>query len=160
MGLVACYAGSFDPVTKGHENIALRAAAMFDRLIVAVGVNSGKSSLFPLEQRLQWLKSCFRKVPQIEVVAYEGLTVDFCRRCGATVLVRGGRSIADFEQEGNVAAVNKALCPEVETVLLFTDDRLAHVSSSNVREIWRNGGDVSAFLPEGVELPPFGSVGW
>ncbi len=150
MGIVACYAGSFDPVTKGHENIALRAAKIFDKLVVAVGVNGEKKSFFPLERRLQWLKDCFRQVPNIEVLSYEGLTVDFCRRCGASVLVRGVRSIADYEMERNVAAVNRVLCPDIETLLLFTADELAHVSSSNVREILANGGDASAFLPETV----------
>lgn len=152
MGLIACYAGSFDPVTKGHENIALRAAKMFDKMFVAVGVNSEKKSFFPLEKRMQWLKDCFKQVSNIEVVSYEGLTVDFCRKSGATVLVRGIRSIADFETEQNIAAVNRVLNPDVETLLLFTSDELAHISSSNVREIIANGGDISLFVPKSVNI--------
>lgn len=152
MGLIACYAGSFDPVTKGHENIALRAAKMFDKMFVAVGVNSEKKSFFPLEKRMQWLKDCFKQVSNIEVVSYEGLTVDFCRKSGATVLVRGIRSIADFETEQNIAAVNRVLNPDVETLLLFSSDELAHISSSNVREIIANGGDISLFVPKSVNI--------
>ena len=152
MGLIACYAGSFDPVTRGHENIALRAASLFSELVVAVGENSDKRPFFPLEQRLQWLNECFAGVPNIRVVSYRGLTVDLCRQCGAKVLVRGVRSLADYEQEQNVAAVNRILAPDIETLLLFTSDELAHVSSTNAREILKNGGDVSAFIPSSIKI--------
>ena len=158
MGKIAVYAGSFDPVTRGHEDMVRRAVRIFDRVVVAIGTNGAKSACFPLEMRLGWLRACFRDLPQVEVASYEGLTVDFCRQCGAGFLLRGLRSAADWEAEQNIAFVNRQLAPEVETVWLPAEDALVHVSSSNVRDIWRNGGDVSAFLPEGVELPPSGSV--
>ena len=136
-----------------------RAVRIFDRVVVAIGTNGAKCVCFPLEMRLGWLRACFRDLPQVEVASYEGLTVDFCRRCGAGFLLRGLRSAAGWEAEQNIAFVNRQLEPEVETVWLPAEDALVHVSSSNVREIWRNGGDASAFLPEGVELPPPGSLG-
>ena len=136
-----------------------RAVRIFDRVVVAIGTNGAKSACFPLEMRLGWLRACFCDLPQVEVASYEGLTVDFCRQCGAGFLLRGLRSAADWEAEQDIAFVNRQLAPEVETVWLPAEDALVHVSSSNVRDIWRNGGDASVFLPEGVELPPSGSLG-
>lgn len=147
MEVTAFYAGSFDPVTRGHADIVRRACRMFGHVVVAVGVNSGKHSFFPLEERMERLRQAFADMPQVEVISYEGLTVDACRRCGATVLLRGVRNAADWEEEQNIAFVNRRLAPDIETVLLPADDALVHVSSSNVREILRYGGDVSDFLP-------------
>lgn len=151
-GVTAFYAGSFDPPTKGHENIALRAAKMFDKLIVALGVNSEKQQFFPPEQRLKWLNDIFKDIPNIEVEAYEGLTVNACRRSGASVLVRGVRSISDYEQEQNTAAVNKILDPDIESVFLFADEEYSHYSSTNAREILKYNGTVKKIIPEQVKI--------
>lgn len=147
MEIVALYAGSFDPVTKGHVNIVRRACRMFGHVVVAVGVNSGKQYLFSLEERLQRLHQVFDVYPQVEIISYTGLTVDACRQCGAKVLVRGVRNASDWDAEQNIAFVNSRLAPDIETVLLPAEDALQHVSSSNVREILRHGGNVSDFLP-------------
>lgn len=147
MEIVAFYAGSFDPVTVGHVDIVRRACRMFDRVVVAVGVNSDKKSFLPLDERLNRLRKAFAAFPQVEVASYEGLTVDACRKYGARVLVRGVRNASDWDAEQNIAFVNRRLAPDIETLLLPADDALVHVSSSNVREILRHGGDVSDFLP-------------
>lgn len=151
MEVIAFYAGSFDPVTKGHEDIARRAVKMFDRLIIGVGTNSEKKPFFSLEERLRWLRRIFADCPQIDVVSYEGLTIDACRRCGATVLVRGARSAADWEAEQNIAFVNHCLAPEIETLLIPATDDLMHVSSTNVREFLKYGRSVKDFVPEAIE---------
>lgn len=147
MGSVALYAGSFDPLTKGHVDIVRRSCRMFECVVVAVGVNSSKQYCFSLEERMQRLRTAFEAFPQVKIVSYEGLTVDVCRQYGAKVLVRGVRNAADWEAEQNIAFVNHCLAPDIETVMLAADDALLHVSSSNVREILRHGGDVSDFLP-------------
>lgn len=147
MGVTALYAGSFDPVTKGHVNIVRRACRMFEHVVVAVGVNSDKQYCFSLEERLQRLHQALDAFPQVEIISYQGLTVDACRQCGAKVLLRGVRNAADWETEQNIAFVNSRLAPDIETVLLAAEDALLHVSSSNVREILRHGGDVTDFLP-------------
>ena len=152
MGRIAVYAGSFDPVTRGHEDMVRRAVRIFDRVVVAIGTNGAKSACFPLEMRLGWLRACFRDLQQVEVTSYEGLTVDFCRRCGAGFLLRGLRSAADWEAEQNIAYVNRQLAPEVETIIIPTAQEFAHISSSAVRDILKHGGDYSAFIPEGVTL--------
>lgn len=150
MEITALYAGSFDPVTKGHEHIARRAAKLFGKLLVAVGDNSEKQAFFPLEKRMKWLRETFRDVKNIEVVSYQGLTVDACRRYGASVLVRGLRSAADWEAERDVAYANRYLAPDIETLLLPADTAFSPFSSTLVRELLRYGKDVSAMLPEAV----------
>lgn len=146
----AVFPGSFDPLTKGHENILRRALPLFDEVIIGVGVNSSKQSMFSLEQRLAWLEAVFVDVPQVRAEAYEGLTADFCDRVGATWLIRGVRNGGDFEYERTIAQMTRQLRPSIETVILFTDPEHAPIHSTVVREILRNNGDVSAFVPEAI----------
>jgi pantetheine-phosphate adenylyltransferase len=145
---IAVFAGSFDPVTVGHADIVARACKLFDKVIVAIGVNTSKKTLFTLEQRKDWLRKCLAKMP-VEVDSFEGLTVDFCRRVGATYLVRGLRGTPDFEYEKTIAQLNAALAG-IETVFLATRPEHSHISSTIVREILINKGDASAFLPKEV----------
>lgn len=146
----ALMAGSFDPITIGHEYIALQAAAMFDTLIVAVGNNVQKHSLFTIEERIDMIKSVFASVPHIQVSAYEGLTIDYCARHGVQYLVRGVRSAADYDAESSLAQANKLLCPQVSTVWIPAKPEHACISSSAVREILYHGGNVQAFVPQAV----------
>ena len=155
METTALYAGSFDPVTKGHEHIARRAAKLFGKLLIAVGDNSGKQPFFPLEQRLAWLRETFRDMENIEVVSYQGLTVDACRRYGTNVLVRGLRSSADWEAESAVAFVNRKLAPDIETVLLPAEAAFAPFSSTLVRELLRYGKEVSSMVPDALRAEDF-----
>ena len=146
----AVFPGSFDPLTKGHENILRRALPLFDEVIIGIGVNAAKQSMFPLERRLAWLEEVFADVPQVRAEAYEGLTADFCAKVGADWLLRGVRNGGDFEYERTIAQMTRQLQPHLETVILFTDPEFAPIHSTVVREILRNRGDVAAFVPEAI----------
>ena len=150
MSKIAVFPGSFDPITKGHESVIRRAVPLFDTIIVAVGENSKKSGYFPMESRIEWIRSVFSDAPGIIVDTYAGLTVDFCKKVGARYILRGLRTAADFEFERGIGQMNKAMYPELETVFLLCTPEYAALSSSIVREIHRNGGDISQFVPAGV----------
>jgi pantetheine-phosphate adenylyltransferase len=152
MERIAVFPGSFDPITRGHESIILRALPLFDRLIVAIGENSEKKSYFSLAQRINWIEKVFENVPEISVVSYQGLTVDFCRSVQARFILRGLRTSADFEFERSIGQINKNLNPDIETVFLLTTPEYTALNSSIVRDIIRNGGDASRFVPEAVNL--------
>lgn len=150
MNKIAVFPGSFDPVTRGHESVILRALPLFDRVIVALGENADKKGYFPIDQRLHWLKQLFRDHAGIEVKKYSGLTVDFCHEHRATYILRGLRTSADFEFERGIAQMNKALRPEIETIFLLCAPEYASLSASIVRDIHRHGGDIRQFIPEGL----------
>ncbi|MGN0206846.1 MAG: pantetheine-phosphate adenylyltransferase [Muribaculaceae bacterium] len=149
---VALFPGSFDPFTIGHYSIVQRALPLFDRIVIAVGVNGAKRSMFSEQQRIEMIASLYRDEPRVEVVSYECLTVDLARRHHADFILRGVRMIADFEYEKNLAEVNRALAG-IETVLLYTLPEYSHISSSIVRELIHYGRDVTACLPPGMALP-------
>jgi pantetheine-phosphate adenylyltransferase len=146
------FPGSFDPITRGHENIVRRGALLFDEVIVAIGHNTTKQSMFPLEKRKAWIEATFADLPNVRVDVYEGLTVDYCKKIGATFLLRGLRNGGDFEYERTIAHMNKALLAQLETVLVFTDPEYASVHSTVIREIYKNKGDVSQFVPKQINL--------
>jgi pantetheine-phosphate adenylyltransferase len=148
----AVFPGSFDPITRGHENILRRAAGLFDEVVLAIGVNQDKQGMFPLEQRMAWCRATFADLPQVRVTSFEGLTVDFCRAQGARWLIRGVRNGGDFEYERTIAQMTRHLDPDLETLILFTDPEFAPISSSVVRDIAHHGGDVSRFVPDAVEV--------
>jgi pantetheine-phosphate adenylyltransferase len=152
MKRIAVFPGSFDPITRGHENIVRRAARLFDEIVVAIGSNSSKSSMFTLEQRTAWLEEVFLDLPNVRVTSYDGLTIDFASRIGARYLLRGVRNGGDFEYERTIAQMTKAMAPELETVILFTDPEFAAINSTVVREILKNNGDVSQFIPASVRI--------
>ena len=152
MNRIALFPGSFDPITNGHYDIISRALPLFDKIIVAVGQNATKNYMFSLEQRMAWIMATFAGEPKIEVATYSGLTVDFAKKVGANFLLRGVRNPADFEFEKAVAQANRQMVPELDTVFLLTSARYAYISSSIVRDVARNGGDYSLFVPEQVRL--------
>lgn len=143
----AVYAGSFDPVTYGHTAIIERAARLYDRVTVAIGVNPAKQSLFTTEERLEMLRDALSSVDNIDVQSFSGLLIDFCRGLGAGVLVRGLRLLTDFEYEFQLGLANRDLEPSVETVFMFTESEHVYISSSLVKEIAMNGGDFSRYVP-------------
>ncbi len=147
---IALFPGSFDPITKGHESVIRRAVPLFDKLIVAIGINIDKKYFFTVEQRKQWLIEVFKNESKIEVMVYEGLTVDFCKQVNANFLLRGLRTSADFEFERSVGQVNKMMLPSIETLFLLTTPEHTALNSSMVRDIIRNGGDASEFVPQAV----------
>ncbi len=147
---IAVYPGSFDPVTKGHLDIIERAAHINDQLIVAVLVNSAKNPLFTLEERVQLLRECCKDMPNVTVESFNGLTVNFAKAHGATVLVRGLRAVTDFEVEMQLAQTNRALMPEVDTMFFVTSINWSYLSSSIVKEAACYGSDVSKFVTPNV----------
>lgn len=145
---IAVFPGSFDPITLGHVNIIERSLPLFDEIVVAVGYNSTKASgLFTIDERLKQITSATKHLKNIKIVSYEGLTIDFCKTNNVSTIIRGLRNTVDFEFEKSIAQMNKNLAPEIETIFLFTDPKLAAINSSIVRDIIRNGGDANQFLP-------------
>lgn len=152
MKRIAVYPGTFDPVTKGHQDMVFRALPLFDEIIVAIGHNSQKQSYFPIEKRVAWLKKVFEPYPQVTVEVYEGLTIDYCKKKNARFILRGLRSSTDFEYERNIAQANNSLAPEIETVFLVSTVGLSAINSSIVRDIHRHGGNTTPFIPDGIVL--------
>jgi pantetheine-phosphate adenylyltransferase len=146
MTRIALFPGSFDPPTKGHEDLIRRSLALADRVLVAVAANSAKQPLFTVEQRLDMLRAAIGAEPRITVQTFEGLLADFAKRAGAAVVVRGLRAVSDFEYEFQMALMNRQLHPSLETVFLVPAVDLTYLSSSLVREVARYGGDVSGLV--------------
>lgn len=144
------YPGSFDPLTLGHLDLIRRTAKIFDKVYVGVLINPYKKSLFSVEERVIMIRRVTADIPQVEVVSFGGLLIDFCHRLGIRHILRGLRDEGDFEAEIKVAQGLRILDPEVETIFLGTDPRYSYLSSSMVREVASGGGDVTAFLPEGL----------
>jgi len=149
---IAVFPGSFDPITRGHESIIRRALPLFDKIIIAIGENPEKQTYFPLDKRVHWLEQIFTGESRIEIQKYSGLTVNFCSVVNAKYILRGLRTSADFEFERTIGQVNKVIYPEIETVFLLTIPEYTALSSSVVRELLRNGGDVDKFVPAGIDL--------
>ncbi len=147
---VALFPGSFDPITIAHVDILSRALPLFDKIVVGIGLNSAKQNLLSASTREEMVQTIFAGDNRIEVQLYEGLTVDFCRRIKAHYMVRGIRSASDFEYERAIAQINQTMMPDVETILLLSKPEYSAISSTIVRDILRNKGDVSPFVPEGA----------
>lgn len=152
MQRICLFPGTFDPITKGHVDIIERAVPLFDKLIIGIGINSSKQPMFTVEQRSTWMSNIFGKEPKIEVSGYEGLTIDFCRKVNANYILRGIRYVSDFEYEKAIADMNRMLAPEIETVFLTCSPEFSTISSTLVRDVIRNKGDVSKFVPEEVKF--------
>lgn len=150
MERICLFPGTFDPITLGHVDVIRRAMPLFDKIIVAVGINAGKSPMFSPEQRIKWIDEIFKDDNGISSAMYEGLTVNFCRKMGAGYILRGIRYVSDFEYEKTIADANRTLDPGIETFFLTCEPKYTSVASTIVRDIIRNGGDASLFLPDPV----------
>ncbi len=152
MARIALFPGSFDPITIGHVDVITRSLDLFDKVIVGVGHNISKNYMFPLQDRMQWIKDSFDELPQVEVVSYTGLTINFCKEINARFILRGLRSSADFEFERSIAQMNNYLESSIETIFILSAPEYTPVSSTIVRDIIRNGGNAQAFVGSGVKL--------
>ena len=152
MARIAVFPGSFDPFTVGHESIVRRALPLFDEIIIAIGYNSAKKGFFSIENRIKWISELFADEPKIKVLKYEGLTVEFCKKVNSNFILRGLRTAADFEFERAIGQVNHKLQPKLETIFMLTEPEHSAITSTIIREIFRFGGDVSQFIPQGIEL--------
>ena len=149
MNRKAIFPGSFDPITLGHFDIIQRGVSLFDEVIVAIGINADKKYMFSLEQRKKFIEEAFKDEPKVKVITYQGLTIDLCKKENADFILRGLRNPADFEFEKAIAHTNRKLS-KIETVFLLTASKTSYISSSIVRDVLRNGGDISELVPDSV----------
>ena len=145
---IALFPGSFDPITIAHVDILNRSLPLFDKIVIGIGLNSSKQNFLSADQREEMVQTIFAGNAKVEVQLYEGLTVDFCRKINAKYMVRGIRSASDFEYERAIAQINQTMMPEVETILLLSKPEYSAISSTIVRDILRNHGNVSPFVPK------------
>lgn len=146
----AIYPGSFDPVTKGHLDVLDKASKMFDRVIIAVLNNDAKHGFLPTQDRVKLIKDSISDYDNVEVDSFDGLTIEYARKKGSQVLIRGLRAVSDFEYEMQLSQTNNALAPEITTVFLITKPKYNFISSSTVKEIAKHKGDISKFVPQSV----------
>ena len=147
----AVFPGSFDPITLGHYDIIKRGVNLFDKIVIAIGINAEKKYMFSLEERKRFIEEAFKDQPKVEVITYEGLTIDLCQKVGAQFILRGLRNPADFEFEKAIAHTNRELS-KIETVFLLTAAKTSYISSSIVRDVLRNGGDYTILVPDSVRV--------
>ena len=145
---IAVFPGSFDPITNGHIDLIRRALPIFDKVIIAIGYNSNKTSgMFSIEERQEFIAKSIKGIGNTEIATYEGLTINFCKKVKANTILRGLRNTVDFEFEKSIAQMNKELAPDIETMFLFTNPEFSAINSSIVRDIIRHGGNANQFLP-------------
>ncbi len=147
---IAVYPGSFDPITKGHLDILKTGAEIFDKVIIAVARNSEKKGFLPVEERVKLIRESVKDIDNVEVDSFEGLTIEYAKKKGAKVLIRGLRAVSDFEYELQLSQANSAMCEDIKTVFLTTKPKYNFISSSTIKEIYINGGDISKFVPDAV----------
>ena len=155
MTKIAVFPGSFDPITVGHVDLVKRAMPLFDKIVVAIGVNSQKRYLFDLDQRKEWLEAVFAEYDQIEVAHFQGLTANYCNEIGARYLLRGLRNASDFDYEKTISQLNNIVGDGIETIFLISQPEYSHISSTIVREIIKGNGDATPFIPAEVIVPKF-----
>lgn len=148
---IAIFPGTFDPFTIGHESIVRRGLEIVDKIIIAIGINDSKKTYFPIDKRVEMIRLLYSNEPRVEIEIYENLTVAFAKEVDAKFILRGIRSVVDFEYEKTIADVNRTISG-IETLVLFTEPELSSINSSHVRELLRYNYDVSAFIPEGMKL--------
>lgn len=148
MQRICLFPGTFDPITIGHLDIIQRSLRLFDKLVIGIGRNANKASMFSEQQRLEWIKEIYKDEPKIGAVLYDGLTIDCCKSVGATYILRGIRYVNDFEYEKAIADMNRSLDKNIETIFLTCLPQYTSVASTLVRDVLRNGGNASQFLPD------------
>ena len=159
---IAIYPGSFDPITKGHIDVLKKAAKLFDKVIIAVSINPGKSPMFSLEERVELIRQSVSNLSNVEVDSFSGLTAQYAKQKGACAIIRGLRAVSDFEYEMQMAQMNNSLYDEIETVFLVPKSKYNFISSSIVKEVSRLGGDINKFVtaPVGKSLTDYNNKNW
>lgn len=147
---IAVYPGSFDPITLGHLDVIQRGAKVFDKVIVGVLVNVNKNGLFNIEERVELIKRATKDIPNVEVISFNGLLIDFIKQCNATVILKGLRALSDFEYEFQMALMNTKLDPEIETLFMMTSAQYSYISSSAIKQVAKFKGDLRGLVPEEV----------
>lgn len=150
MERVCLFPGTFDPVTLGHVDIINRSLPLFDKVVIGIGINASKNPMFSADQRKTWFEEIYKDIPKVEIAIYDGLTVKFCQSINAHFIVRGIRYVSDFEYEKTIADANRTMDRGIETIFLTGEPKYTSVASTIVRDILRNGGDASPFLPPEV----------
>jgi len=150
MSRICLFPGTFDPITLGHTDIIDRALDLFDELVIGIGINNSKVPMFAVEQRIAWIQEIYKDQPKIKAASYEGLTVNYCKKIGARFILRGIRYVNDFEYEKTIADANRMMDKTIETIFLACTPQYSSIASTLVRDIYRNGGDVTQFLPAEV----------
>jgi pantetheine-phosphate adenylyltransferase len=150
MQRICLFPGTFDPVTLGHIDIINRALPLFDKIVVGIGINSSKNPMFSAEQRMEWFNEIYKDEPRVESAVYEGLTIQYCEKINAHFILRGIRFVSDFEYEKTIADANRTLDRTIETIFLTGEPKYTSVASTIVRDILKNGGNASPFLPQAV----------
>jgi pantetheine-phosphate adenylyltransferase len=150
MERIGLFPGTFDPITLGHTDIIDRAIPLFDKLVIGVGMNASKVPMFEVEKRVAWIQEIYKDVPQISVLPYEGLTVDFCKKIQAQFILRGIRYVSDFEYEKAIADINRKMDHQVETIFLTCSPEFSTIASTLIRDVIRHGGDATQFLPPSI----------
>ncbi|MEI6086045.1 MAG: pantetheine-phosphate adenylyltransferase [Bacteroidota bacterium] len=150
MKRICLFPGTFDPVTLGHIDIINRALPLFDKIVVGIGINSSKNPMFSAEQRMQWFNEIYKDEPRVESAVYDGLTIQYCEKINAHFILRGIRFVSDFEYEKSIADANRTLDRSIETIFLTGEPMYTSVASTIVRDILKNGGNASPFLPQAV----------
>jgi pantetheine-phosphate adenylyltransferase len=148
---IAIYPGSFDPITYGHLDILKNASEIFDKVIIAVANNGSKTGFLTVDERVELIRQSIKGIDNVEVDSFEGLTVEYAKKHGANILIRGLRAVSDFEFEMQLSQTNSALCDEIKTVFLTTKPKYNFISSSTIKEIYKNNGDISKFVPKAVD---------
>ncbi len=148
---IAIYAGSFDPITKGHMDVLETGAKMFDKVIIAVAKNSAKNGFLTIDERVQLIKDACKHLKNVEIDSFDGLTVNYAKSKGASILLRGLRAVSDFEYEMQLSQTNSSLNPDIKTVFLITKPEYNFISSSSVKEVFHNGGNIADFVPNNVK---------
>lgn len=151
MSRICLFPGTFDPITLGHVDIINRSLNLFDKLIIGIGTNANKLSMFSSEQRVSWIKQIYKDNAKVEAIVYDGLTVDCCKKLGAKYILRGIRYVSDFEYEKAIADMNRSLDNDIETIFLTCLPKYTSVASTLVRDVLRNKGNVDQFLPDAVK---------
>ena len=151
MSITAIYPGTFDPITLGHVDIVSRAVPMFEELILAVAGSTSKNTVFSVDERVELAAEVLSRFPNVRIMKFNGLMVDFAKKNGASIILRGLRAVSDFEYEFQLAGMNRKLMPEADTIFLPTSEKFSYISSSLVREIAKHGGEIGEFVPPGVK---------